>query len=151
MTQIIKDSCFGLIANKKAPGFSLLDIGAGTGHVLKKLMSPSVNFVPHRYVAFEPDEDALVDLDEMLKYINYMMYTKDLQVSLRHLILLSHVLYGFTRRQTEELFEHCLNFVAPGGVLLIFHHSGSKKLDILSNFMVEKQIMFHQQDYSVPS
>ena len=162
MAQIIKDSCFGQIINKKPQGFSLLDIGAGTGHVLKQLLSPSVDLVPSHYVAFAPDADALADLNKMLqstdckvpcyKTINHCF---DASVSVKDargpfdVVLLSHVLYGLSNVQATELFQHCLKFVAQGGVLLVFHHCSSEKLDVLRNYLVEKQIMFHQEDYFV--
>eukprot|EP00804_Cyclotella_cryptica_P002385 CCRYP_004089-RA/>CCRYP_004089-RA protein AED:0.36 eAED:-0.67 QI:0/0/0/1/1/1/2/0/1086 len=161
MIQIIKDSCFGLIVDNKIQGFSLLDIGAGTGHVLKKLVSPSVDVIPSRYVAFEPDADAMVDLNKMLESADcrvpdYKTFNHCFNTSVSvedaggrfDVVLLSHVLYGFSTRQVEELFHHCLKFVSPGGVLLIFHHSGSEKLDVLRDFMVKEQIMFYQKDYS---
>lgn len=161
MTQIIKNSCFGQIIGNKAEGVSLLDVGAGTGHVLKKLVSPEVNVVPSRYVAFEPDSDALKDLYDMLQSSDFQSLSYEIKndifessISVEetggpfNIVLLSHVLYTMTKVQTEEMFKHSLQFVAQGGVLLVFHHCG-EKLNVLRRYMVKEQMMFRQLDYSV--
>ncbi|KAL7541706.1 hypothetical protein ACHAXR_013139 [Thalassiosira sp. AJA248-18] len=158
MILVIQNSCFGNIANK-AGGFSLLDVGASTGHVLKKLISSEVNIVPTRYVALEPEEDARQSLLATLQSSDLSYEIKnnsfDSAVSVAEtggpfdVVILGHVLYGMPDNEVQEIVAHSLQFVAPGGILLIFHCSSSHKLDVVRKYLVTEHMMFHQEDYCV--
>ena len=164
MSQIIKDASFGQINNKPS-GFSLLDVGAATGHLFKKLVSSEVAVIPSHYVAFEPDPDAWTDLSHVLHSdscpvpsfeIKKEFFSTSTSVEEAggpfDIVLLSHVLYGFTAEDTVEIFKHSLHFVAPGGILLVFHHwkpNNNGKLDVLMNYLHDQNMMFYRKVHSV--
>lgn len=111
--------------------FSLLDIGAGSGHLVKKLNETQCLENLATYTAIEPDATAAAALlREMQNFPNVrslveverfdQAVARDLQQTF-DVILLSHSLYGMAN-PIDALME-AKKLLAPGGVLLVIHNT----------------------------
>jgi adenine phosphoribosyltransferase/phosphomevalonate kinase len=109
-------------------GISLLDIGAGSGHFLTRLVS-ELHIV--EYVAFESDLSLAQSLSKSVTNIRKSVpdfcgevrseaFTSSTEVTLRaNVVLLCHSLYG----QADKLaiIQNAMRFVAKDGLLIVFH------------------------------
>jgi SAM-dependent methyltransferase len=154
----IKEAITGLM-NGGRSSFSLLDIGAGNGHLLSLLCADGMT--PAHYVAFEPDADLCFDLKTRVRDLeftkdqtkiypsSFMTTTKVSQAGgVADVVLLSQSLYGVEDKQA--CVANALSFVAPGGVLLIFHRwTPSGTIAEISRALFEDKILHYMHTYDV--
>jgi GTP cyclohydrolase I/adenine phosphoribosyltransferase/phosphomevalonate kinase len=128
MAEIVHESTGGPSFENRE--ISLLDIGAGNGRLLESL-APKMNI--SKYVAYEANASLCAELRKGVasklgsgttaSFILNGTFSaetnlKDTQGS-ADIVLLSHCLY-YTESK-ESIVNHALKFVAPGGILFIFH------------------------------
>lgn len=111
------------VAGKLKPGFRMLDIGAGTGHVMQTLLGqPGVDI--RRYTAYEPNPIHRASLEDALGKsvlgdyeVRGEPFSETAPLEGRFdLVLFSHSLYWMAR--PAECFLHAANALDPGGVAL---------------------------------
>lgn len=114
-----------LINQEMTSNFNILDIGAGTGHFINKVLK-KVNRLPKNYTAIEPSADRMKSLIKNMNecqfnknFINEK-FTPDTRLDKKyHLILMSHCLYWFTP-SPEEYLINAFNLLEPSGKLVIY-------------------------------
>ena len=140
MADIVVESITGPTLDRKK-GLSCLDIGAGNGRLLEHLRE-KLNIT--RYVAFEQEKSLCTELEAVVAKMDFedgaclvqndtfTEYTKlEQKNGAMDLILLSHCLYYSNSK--ELLVQKALTYLAPGGVLFVFHRwSNSETLATLS-------------------
>jgi SAM-dependent methyltransferase len=158
MVSVIKEAITGFGKSQNA-GLSLLDIGAGNGHLLRALCAGGV--IPSSYTAFEPDPELCSELQSILRELDFNSNsTKVLQDvfgtttqvpdagGMADIVLISHSLYGI--KDKYSLVANALRFVAPGGVLLIFHRWTARgTVSEISSSLFNDGILHYTASYDV--
>eukprot|EP00566_Odontella_aurita_P002632 CAMPEP_0113529340 /NCGR_PEP_ID=MMETSP0015_2-20120614/2340_1 /TAXON_ID=2838 /ORGANISM="Odontella" /LENGTH=956 /DNA_ID=CAMNT_0000427961 /DNA_START=356 /DNA_END=3223 /DNA_ORIENTATION=- /assembly_acc=CAM_ASM_000160 len=149
IAKFIKGAMVGPLSERKS-GFSILDIGAGNGNLFQAICSCFGRENIAHYTAFE-QEGSLAD--ELLCKCKSILHEDNLSIQAESflpstvteaadIVLLSHSLYGCENKET--LIERALHFVAPGGVMFIFHRwTSGGTLDRLSEYL-NSQSLIHQ-------
>ncbi len=118
----------GCWAASNTNGISLLDIGAGSGHLLSHLVS-ELHIV--KYIAFESDVSLarlLIEttknvgkaVPEFLGEVHAEAFTSSTEVAIRaDIVLICHSLYGQANKLA--IIQSAARFVAKDGLLIVFH------------------------------
>jgi GTP cyclohydrolase I len=158
MVHVIKEAitAFGKSQNT---GLSMLDIGAGNGHLLRALCAEGVR--PSTYTAFEPDAELCSELQTTLRELDFNsnntmvfqdVFGKTTQLphagGVADIVLMSHSLYGI--KDKYSLVANALRFVAPEGVLLIFHHWTARgTISEISSSLFDDGLLHYTASYNV--
>ena len=109
---------------KLKQGFNILDIGAGTGHMLKEWMS-RIDFKPSHYTAFEPNESHFKDLAASVTQLNIentlynSSFTADTALPEKYdIVLFSHSLYWMP--DPALTMQHASKLITENGIVLAF-------------------------------
>jgi len=159
IANVIQESVVGPISIKNPAGLSLLDIGAGNGKILEALMHGETTIA--FYKSFEMDASLCEELQATATSLGFNDKNAlirsdqfDLTTSIDDIggpsdvVLLSHSLYGAAEK--EELVDHALELVAPGGVLLIIHRwVPNGALDQLCEHLSSRSILYHLRVWDV--
>jgi len=157
MTTIIIDSMRGPLLGQK-PGLSVLDIGAGNGRLIESLVAKRHI---EAYRAFEENVSLGEELKEVVSKLGLnqqscAVFTKTFsaETSIQEaggqadIVLLSHCLYYSSSK--ESFVHHALKFVAPGGMLFIFHRwNPGETLDALSSALYDASLLHHMRVFEV--
>ena len=111
-------------ADSLSTGFDCLDVGAGTGKVVRDWLSLN-GPRPNRYVAVEPNPLHVAQLDESIaqsgldgRILSDPFHDEFPQPGYFDMILFSHSLYWM--RDPIACVRHAYKWLKPGGVLLVF-------------------------------
>lgn len=116
-------AAIGSVIRKLPPNYSLLDVGAGTGELIRELVA-SARLPPSTYVAFEPNPTHFVSLEAAvgalgLREVELHAKPFDAGVSLESrfdFVLFSHSLYWMI--DPAGVFQHAVRFLKPGGTVM---------------------------------
>jgi SAM-dependent methyltransferase len=157
MTKIIVDFMRGPSLGQK-PGLSVLDIGAGNGRLIETIGSKrSIE----AYRAFEENGSLSEELKQVVSKLGLnqescVVLTKTFseETSIQEaggqadIVLLSHCLYYSSSKQS--FVHHAIKFVAPGGMLFIFHRwNPGETLDSLSSALYDASVLHHMHVFDV--
>lgn len=135
-----------------------MDIGAGNGRLIESLVSKRH---VEAYRAFEENVSLGEELKEVVSKLGLnqescAVFTKKFsaETSIHEaggqadIVLLSHCLYYSSSK--ESFVHHALKFVAPGGMLFIFHRwNPGETLDALSSALYDARVIHHMRVFDV--